>query len=594
MTDTDTVSQGSDTRMRLALGLMGAVAGACAWIIFDVLPDRVDSDRLILAFGSTLMGFFAAALAMTGPLKPVRAVVLAVPVGVIAGGGLTLASLRFAEIERFINSAHPIAAYWILTFLTLPFLISASQRKGGWRHYQLLFGHAWSVVVRYAAATLFMGLFWLVLALSDELLGLVDIDIISTLWEESWFVSIVSGAVLGLALAVVNELSDYVSPYLILRLLRLLLPVVLVVVALFLLMVPVRGLDQVFGGLSAAATLLAMGIAAATLVSTAVDESEQEEVKSPLMRAATQGLALLMPILAGLACFAIWLRVHQYGWSPARLTAATAGALVLAYGVFYAVAMVRRGDWPARVRQINIRMALVVIAIATLWLTPVLNAERISANSQVTRFLDGRTSLEALDLDTLYRDWGVAGARALERLEAAEQVEDHDALVARIAKARAGGGRAQDMAKAREDEAAANRAQLADLMVLRPEGASLPEGALDGLRDFIVRRWLEACARTDGQDRPGCVAVTADFLPELGGPEVIVFLRQPGGDTRTETLIKRENGRYEMAGRARAIVEHEGYRPAPSVSSVLDGGLTIEPVPFFGVKTPEGVFVVPH
>ena len=69
---------------------------------------------------------------------------------------------------------------------------------------------------------------------------------------------------LVLALAVVTELSDYVSPFLILRLLRLMLPPVLLVLAVFLLALPLRGLSGLFGGLSAAATLLAMVAAGAT------------------------------------------------------------------------------------------------------------------------------------------------------------------------------------------------------------------------------------------------------------------------------------------------------------------------------------------
>ena len=39
-----------------------------------------------------------------------------------------------------------------------------------------------------------------------------------------------------------------------------------------------------------------------------------------------------------------------------------------------------------RIRQGNIRVALGIIVLAALWLTPVLNAERISAQSQLARF----------------------------------------------------------------------------------------------------------------------------------------------------------------------------------------------------------------
>lgn len=588
----DASAQSETATLRLALGLMGALAGACAWVVFDLLPDRVDNDRLLLALAATTMACFTAALAMTGPLSPRRAALLALPVGLGAGGLLVLASTRYATLSPFYDSVHPFAAYAALVSLPLPFLIAGAQVPGGWRDYPALFGHAWSVVVRAAAALLFVGIFWLVLALSDTLLGLVEVDIISTLWSELWFVLILSGAVLGVALAVAAELSDYLSPYLILRLLRLLLPVVLVVVAVFLVMVPIRGLDQIFGGLSAAATLLAMGLAAATLVSTAVDEGPEAEATAPLMRAATQGLALLMPVLAGLACVAVGLRVQQYGWTPARLTAAAAGMVALGYGLAYALVVIRRGDWPARIRWVNTRMALAVIALAALWLTPLLNAERISASSQVARYLDGRTPVEVLDLDTIYFDWGRAGQTALTRLEAAEAAPERDTLLARVARTRAGGGQAQSTLERLPVEVETNRRRMAETLIVLPQGATLPDNLIASQQSFDIRRWLEGCDRADDQGRPGCAAVVADFLPGRPGPEVALFLRLPGGDTRSETLIREPSGRWRSLGLMRGLPDATGYVPSPALDAILDGAFDIVPVPRFGLKTGDDVFVI--
>jgi len=448
-------------------------------------------------------------------------------------------------------------------------------------------------VVPHAAASLFGGLFWLVLALSDALLGLVDVNVISDLWDENWFVLIVSGAVLGLALAVVNELSDYVSPYLILRLLRLLLPVVLVVVAVFLAMVPIRGLEEVFGSLSAAATLMAMGLAAATLVSTAVDEAASEEVKSPWMRGATRALALLMPVLAGLACYAIWIRVEQYGWTPPRLTAAAGGVVMLGYGVLYALVALGGGDWPARVRTINTYLALAVIAMAALWLSPVLNAERISANNQVARYMDGKTHLDVLDLETLHRDWGVAGQRAIARLQADPEAPASAALKARIATLLAESGSTSDRRALREAREISSRERLAATITVLPEGARLPDGLMEALRPFEMERMLEACARVDAAGQPGCAAVVADFLPDLSGDEVAVFQRLPGGDTRTDTFAKGRGGRYEQLGRLRGLVAEDGFLPDASLETLLEG-FEIVPVPRFGLRMGQDVFVMPH
>ncbi len=108
----------------------------------------------------------------------------------------------------------------------MPFLIAALGPVGNWRDYPELFNQSWNIVVRYVAAWLFMGLFWAVLLLSNELFGIIGLEILDDLLDIAPVPYVLSGLVLGLALAVVNELSEYVSPYLILRLLRLLLPLV--------------------------------------------------------------------------------------------------------------------------------------------------------------------------------------------------------------------------------------------------------------------------------------------------------------------------------------------------------------------------------
>jgi len=588
-TNSNTAPSSVSPGLRLALCVLGGAAGVFAWLVFDLLPDLHDSDRLVLALGSTGMAFFAAALAMTGPLSVWRAMAMAAPVALVAGGGLTLASYRYDDIGEYAKTVHPLAAYAVVVGLPLAFLIAGRC----WRDYAVLFTHAWGIVVRYAAGGLFVGLFWLVLALSNTLLSLVDIDLIESLWDKPWFILIVSGAVLGLALAVVNEMSDYVSPFLILRLLRLFLPVVLGVVAIFVIAVPIRGLENVFGGLSAAATLLAMGLAAATLVSTAVDEGPDAEVRAPLMRLATRALALLMPVIAGLACVAIGLRVAQYGWTPARFSAAAAGGVVLLYGLAYSTAVLRKGDWALRIRRVNSVMALGLVLVCVLWLTPVLNVERMSANNQVARYLAGKTPLTALDLEALHGGWGKAGRAALTRLETDKTAPEHADLVKAIAAARLGNTFDVDVAQERATHDS-NLTRLAQSIVVLPKGQDLPQGTLASLRPFELRRWLDACARVDSKGRTGCVAVVADFLPGIAGPEVIIALRDPDGSTRTQTLITNRSGGLSWHGQARTLPDPNGWVPELSIEALLDGDFAIREVPRYGLSSGDATVLIPN
>ena len=84
------------------------------------------------------------------------------------------------------------------------------------RHYPALFLESWGVVVRYGAAWVFTGLFWLVIFLSDQLLQIVGVTVIEWILDFEPAPFLLTGLSFGVAIAVVDELSDYVSPNLVL------------------------------------------------------------------------------------------------------------------------------------------------------------------------------------------------------------------------------------------------------------------------------------------------------------------------------------------------------------------------------------------
>ncbi|MCE8421832.1 DUF4153 domain-containing protein, partial [Rhodovulum sulfidophilum] len=143
---------------------------------------------------------------------------------------LLVASLRFDGIESMFSVAGSVLPVLILALVPLPFLVAADQ--GNWRDYPALFTAAWTLTVRMAAAWLFTALVWGLLLLSNALLELVGVDVIGRITDTDMGPWLVTGLALGLALAVVMEYSDLISPALVLKLLRILLPLVLCVVAL--------------------------------------------------------------------------------------------------------------------------------------------------------------------------------------------------------------------------------------------------------------------------------------------------------------------------------------------------------------------------
>lgn len=561
---------GGTLRERWGLALVGALAGGSLYGltigIDGILPDRVMLALIVLA-GT----FFATLLAMAGPIGVRRAALNAAGLALVTAGLVWLASLRFEAADGFFTGPLPTLAALTVATLPMPFLIA---RAGpGWRDYPSLFLQAWSIVVRYVAAWAFTGLVWVVILLSDRMLGIVGLTVINDLLAIEVVPFVVTGAIVGLAMAVVHELADLLSPYVVLRLFRLLLPVVLVVMTVFLLALPFRGLSGLFQDWSPALVLLAMVAAGILLVSIAIDQSDADATSSPFLRLAAQAQALVLPVVAGFGAWAVWLRVAQYGWTPERVFVALVAAMAVAYGVIYAVAVLRRGAWMARIRAGNLRMALAVIALAALWLTPVLNAERISARDQLARFEAGRTLVEALDIAAIGR-WGKAGAAVIAALEEKAKAPGQEALAARLANPGAEPGMSGD-------KRAEMVADLTSLMPLQPASATgTRDMILAAMQEYELSTWLDACKRVLTDGRPGCVMAVADLLPTMPGEEAMVVLVEAGdyvqvyglyfladGSLAQRTAV-RSNGTYPGPDEARALLRALQDQP-PAVTPAL-------------------------
>jgi hypothetical protein len=188
--------------------------------------------------------------------------------------------------------------------------------------------------------------------------------------------------------------------------------------------------------------------------------------------------------------------------------------MALGYALFYCGAVLRRGAWMARVRQVNIAMAIALIVLSALWLTPVLNAERIAAGSQLARFEAGTLTAETVEPYD-YADWGLAGDALLATLTAKSQEPGQEALAARLA------GTLSPAPRVEQTEADIRTALVAE-MPLQPATATVARDKIMALADISeIGRWLDACRVTLSNGKPGCVMVVANLLPEVPGDEAL-------------------------------------------------------------------------
>lgn len=567
-------------RDRIALGAMGLLAGLATWLLVEVLPDLMaDAPRRYLFFTSFAAAFFPACLALTGPLPLPRAPAAALMLAAPLAGLMTWASLRFDDTAAFLETGHPQAAFALLVLLPLPFLIAGLGSRRRWTDYGVLFTQSWMIVVRFAAAWLFVGLVWGVLFLSNALLELVGLHIIETLIEREEVPYLLSGLTLGVALAVVGELSDYVSPYLVLRLLRLLLPVVLLVVAVFLAALPFQGLSNLFGDFSAAAILLAIAIGAASLVSVALDTEEARRLPGGPICWVCRAMAMLLPALGALAGIALWQRIAQYGLSPDRIVGIAVTALVLGYGLAYAGAVLGGRGWAHRIRRANVLMALVAMLVTAALFTPLLNPQAIAARNQLLRYASGTAPAAELDLWSLAHDWGRPGQAALARLATLTDHPEAAEMDKRLAALASADSRYAFEFLGGPDDAAALKSDLAARLPVLPEGATLPDGLLDSLRLWEMQQISRACDHRTPKGNPGCIAVLADLSGTRPGPEVLIMAHNASGGALVRAYFRDAEGPGYTMRSPDYLEGGDFYRTADSaIDALADGAFALQPM----------------
>lgn len=562
---------------RVVMFGLGGLAGLALWALGEQWDNPALSPAVYLALFSFLATYASVALVLAGPVSVRRALLGALAPATALTVLISIAGLRLSRATDVLDDPVMLTVAALLVLFSTPFLLVWLCDRRVWRDYASLFDAAWTMTVRYAVAWGFVAVFWLVAFLGNALLDLVDVTVIDVVLRTDWARFTLSGAILGLGLAVVYELRDTISPYLFLRLLRLLVPPVLAVVLVFLVAVPLRGLTHLFGEFSAASTLMGAAIAAITLISAALDKDDAAAVRTRGLRLATRGLALVLPLLGVLAVWAVVLRVQQYGWTPDRILACTVALFLLVYGLGYCGSVLGRAGWMGRIRQVNTWMALTVLVFGTLWMTPVLDVYRLSTESQIKRFEAGRLSTEQLALWQMAHDWGRAGQAGLERLEAMSGRADHADLVERIAAVRSETNPFQFERELLRQSAPERAARLFERLPVRPDGETVALDRLIDIPAYRVDGWLQGCDRTLPDGRPGCVLVRGGLVPsQPAADQAVVLYLDADGQTRVDHVLWRD-GTVAVSAMFDAASGRWPALTREAISAALDGAFDIRP-----------------
>ena len=294
--------------------------------------------------------------------------------------------------------------------------------------YEVLFTNSWRNFLVGVLAGIFTLIFWLILVLWGQLFKIIEIDFFYELFTEDWFLIPVLSVAFGLGIGLFRDLTRVIDNItkLLHWLIKLLLPLLLVVAVVFLGALPFTGLDLLWG--TGSGTALLLWLLALTLFFTnAVYQDGREANPYPMfLHRAIYASFCVMPIVAALAFYGLFLRLQQYGWTIERCWAFVVWLILSLFAVGYVVGIVRRRDvWTAELARVNTAMGLVVLAIMVVANSPLLDFRKISLSSQINRVESGEIALAEFDFWYAKNHLARPGHLAVEKMKA--DIGDSDA-----------------------------------------------------------------------------------------------------------------------------------------------------------------------
>lgn len=396
---------------------LGLVTGVVAhWIIGTDYQPQISALRLaLLSFVSVSALVFGFVVVRHG-LR--RSIAFALGCGVVA-----------ALILYFSGpiSAWSDSEFWRVFSLALAIGIAAplfqAGRESGFRpiSYPAAHDHAWTNAVLWCLSWAFVAVTMLLSFLLAALFQLIGIDLLKDLLDKEWFWRALMGLTFGLGLALLREHSRIVSllQNVAMLVLGVLAPVLAIGLGLFLLALPFTGLQPLWDATKSTTPILLGCVVGALLLANAVlGNGADDAPRNRVLRWAGLVLALVIFPLAVIAQIATGLRIGQYGYTPERLWALTFVILATVVAVAYLVSVIRgRRAWAARVRAVNLSLAILTCGVALLLATPILSFNAISTRDQVARLESGKIAPDKFDWAALAFDFGEPGRAALERFK---------------------------------------------------------------------------------------------------------------------------------------------------------------------------------
>ena len=308
-----------------------------------------------------------------------------------------------------------------LSVATFKALMYIQHRASGQPlQYSFLFLFSWRNFLTFGLALLFTLAVWGILMLWGGLFRAINIRFFMDMFTEPWFYYPILSLANGFGVIIFRNQTRVIDTItrILQALMKFLLVFLVLVSMLFLLALIFTGLSPLWDtGYGSTLILWMQGLLLFFLNAVYQDDPNNRPYPTLIHRFIYVGIALL-PIYGVIVFYGLWLRVEQYGWTPARCWGFVLWFFFALFSLGYLWGIIKQRDnWLWHLSWVNVRAGLIVLLVMLLVNSPLLDFRKITIASQLNRLESGAVTAEEFDIRFFRYQLARPGRLALEQLK---------------------------------------------------------------------------------------------------------------------------------------------------------------------------------
>jgi len=396
-------------------------------------------------------------------------------------------------------------------YILLPYLQIYQRSNTMTFPYQELYHHSWNNFFLAGLGWFYAGIYWALVWMCAGLIKALGIDAVQQVVSEPSFIAITTGAMGGVGVALAKEHAHIITTLrsIAATLFRSLTPLLVVIVLSFLAILPFTGLAPLWATKWASSILLALLLLILLFVNAVFQDGESSRPYGAFLRHGVEVMLVAMPILVGLTIYSMNLRIAQYGFTPERYYAIVFAIVLGGYGLGYAWSAVRTSSlWLEGIRRFNVTLSFVVLGLAFVTHSPLMDPLKRSAEDQEHRFLSGKVDVDHFDFGTMRFELGHYGQAVLDRLAGLAAHPAHQQIEAQLVKLK----QTKHKWEWTNPVRIVSPEEMLTKLTVSPPDHALPLDLFPGIQEGSNRYLLNGCTTTHPCD---IVAGQWDDDPEL-------------------------------------------------------------------------------